>query len=326
MTILLLAALVCLAASLPFKSQIALLNSLEVGREEAPMEWTCAGCDEDTKPINSHVIEEKAVKIRAILSVYEEYTVLSFRYTANLKNVWQDLLYPIQVDLLPLSVRMTMLLRDAKFKENTTTCGRASETMSSATSGTVTAPRDSSSPESVLEEDLPVSATLTLRPQGCSLASKSLPSVVPESATRSGPSTLTHLWSTPGSTSVGTPLLSSPAALLPFATTSTLETQWFATTTRNSARPSTPKTPRKSSVTATWSLNLRSILPKFKKETSMVFWTTSSVTRRSEISPLSFDLPQFLIPKTTSTSTSLTVCNSVRILFGMALGCNWSRG
>ena len=96
--IVLVAALLCLATSLPFKHQIALLNSLEVGREEDPMVWTCAGCDEDFKPIRSHIIEEDEVKIKSILSVYEEYTVLAFRYTANLKNVWQDLLYPIQVD------------------------------------------------------------------------------------------------------------------------------------------------------------------------------------------------------------------------------------
>jgi hypothetical protein len=94
-----LALLLALACSLPFPQQIALLNSLEVGREEAPLTWSCVGCDEQTKPIFSYVIEEKAVEIRAILSVYEEYTVLAFRYTANLKNVWQDILWAFQVDL-----------------------------------------------------------------------------------------------------------------------------------------------------------------------------------------------------------------------------------
>ena len=64
------------------------------------MAWTCVGCDESNKPIHSYVIEEKAVEIRSILSVYEEHTVLAFRYTANLKNVWQDLLWAFQVDLL----------------------------------------------------------------------------------------------------------------------------------------------------------------------------------------------------------------------------------
>lgn len=64
------------------------------------MDWTCVGCDADNKPIHTYVIEEKAVEIRCILSVYEEHTVLAFRYTANLKNVWQDLLWAFQVDLL----------------------------------------------------------------------------------------------------------------------------------------------------------------------------------------------------------------------------------
>ena len=95
---LILATLVTLAVQLPFKEQIALVNSLEVGRQEDPMTWSCVGCDEDNKPLKSFLIEEKSVEIRAILSVYEEYTVLAFRYTANLKNIWQDLLWAIQVD------------------------------------------------------------------------------------------------------------------------------------------------------------------------------------------------------------------------------------
>ena len=33
------------------------------------------------------------------MSVYSEYTVLAFRYTANMKNIEQDLLYAVQVDL-----------------------------------------------------------------------------------------------------------------------------------------------------------------------------------------------------------------------------------
>ena len=64
----------CLALScmsIPFKSQIALVNSLEVGREEEPMVWACYGCDAQNKPKSSAIIEEKAVEIRAILSVYE---------------------------------------------------------------------------------------------------------------------------------------------------------------------------------------------------------------------------------------------------------------
>jgi triacylglycerol lipase len=61
------------------------------------MIWSCVGCDQQTKPIRSHEIKEDVQNVRAILSVYEEYTVLAFRYTATLKNVWQDLLWAIQV-------------------------------------------------------------------------------------------------------------------------------------------------------------------------------------------------------------------------------------
>ena len=124
-----LAAILCLAVSLPFKDRIALLNSLEVGRDETPMVWSCAGCEEDTKPLNSHIVEEDAVKIKSILSVYEEYTVLAFRYTANLKNIWQDLLYPIQVDFTPYRLKTMILLRDARFKGNMIGCGKRSEMM-----------------------------------------------------------------------------------------------------------------------------------------------------------------------------------------------------
>lgn len=35
--------------------------------------------------------------MKAILSVYDDYTVLAFRYTATVKNVWYDLLWAIQV-------------------------------------------------------------------------------------------------------------------------------------------------------------------------------------------------------------------------------------
>ena len=97
--IVVLATIFSLTLAIPFKEQIALVNSLEVGRLEDPMAWTCVGCDEDNKPIQSYVIQEKSVEIRSILSVYDEYTVLAFRYTANLKNVWQDLLWAFQVDL-----------------------------------------------------------------------------------------------------------------------------------------------------------------------------------------------------------------------------------
>jgi hypothetical protein len=94
---LLIALLALQVATIPFKQQIALLNSLEVGRDEDPMTWSCIGCDASNKPLRSHVIKEDNKDIKAILSVYDEYTVLAFRYTATAKNIWQDLLWAIQV-------------------------------------------------------------------------------------------------------------------------------------------------------------------------------------------------------------------------------------
>lgn len=94
---LVLALLAIHVSSIPYKQQISLLNSLEVGREEEPLTWACVGCDSTNKPLSSHVIKEDNQEIRAIVSVYDEYTVLAFRYTANVKNVWQDLLWAIQV-------------------------------------------------------------------------------------------------------------------------------------------------------------------------------------------------------------------------------------
>lgn len=96
-SLILVLAFACIALSLPFREQIALVNSLEVGRIEDPMAWTCVGCDESNIPIHSYVIEEKEVEIRSILSVYDEYTVLAFRYTANIKNLWQDVLWAFQI-------------------------------------------------------------------------------------------------------------------------------------------------------------------------------------------------------------------------------------
>lgn len=42
---LILAVLVLQTASIPYKEQTALLNSLEVGRKEDPTVWSCVGCD-----------------------------------------------------------------------------------------------------------------------------------------------------------------------------------------------------------------------------------------------------------------------------------------
>ena len=58
------------------------------------------------------IIEEKKKDIKAILSVYEEYTVLAFRYTATIKNVAQDILWAFQVEFtLNLGPRRTRMPR-----------------------------------------------------------------------------------------------------------------------------------------------------------------------------------------------------------------------
>lgn len=93
----LLALFVSSALGLPYKHQVALVNSLEVGRDEDPMTWECTGCSEENRPIKSHIIEELSKEVKASLSVYDEYTVLAFRYTANFINVVEDLLFWFQV-------------------------------------------------------------------------------------------------------------------------------------------------------------------------------------------------------------------------------------
>jgi len=42
---LILAVLVIQTISIPYKQQISLLNSLQVGRNEDPTVWGCVGCD-----------------------------------------------------------------------------------------------------------------------------------------------------------------------------------------------------------------------------------------------------------------------------------------
>lgn len=118
-----------LASAIPYRDQIALLNSLEVGRNEEPITWACTGCDENTKPIHSYIIEEPAQDVKAILSIYEEYTVLAFRYTATIRNVFQDLLWAIQVDFISIyRFKMNTLVPAAKSKNSLTICGIQSET------------------------------------------------------------------------------------------------------------------------------------------------------------------------------------------------------
>ena len=94
--ILLLCAMFIAINALPWNDQVVLANSLIVGREEDLAMWFCATCDDSNKPIHAHYVRENRTEIKCILSVYPDYAVLAFRFTANLKNLWQDLLYPFQ--------------------------------------------------------------------------------------------------------------------------------------------------------------------------------------------------------------------------------------
>lgn len=90
-----------LTNTLPYKDQMALTNSLIVGRDDQSdlIEWTCKVCESSNRPLHAHIIEEKAVDIKCIVSVYPEFIILAFRYTNTALNVWQDILYPLQVYL-----------------------------------------------------------------------------------------------------------------------------------------------------------------------------------------------------------------------------------
>ena len=92
--------ILCLfASSLPFEDQRLLANSLIVGRDDYSdlYNWDCKVCDDTNKPIHAHPIENKKSDVKCIISVYEDMIVLAFRYTNTALNVWQDVLYPLQV-------------------------------------------------------------------------------------------------------------------------------------------------------------------------------------------------------------------------------------
>jgi hypothetical protein len=61
------------------------------------------------------------------LSVYPEYTVLAFRYTATLKNFFQDILWAFQVDFSSFRFKMRRHQLDARCKDNSTECGTPSD-------------------------------------------------------------------------------------------------------------------------------------------------------------------------------------------------------
>jgi len=68
---LLLVGLIAVASAIPWKAQIALANSLEVGRDEDPNTWECVGCDASNQPLHTYIIEEKAKDVKSSLAVYE---------------------------------------------------------------------------------------------------------------------------------------------------------------------------------------------------------------------------------------------------------------
>jgi hypothetical protein len=121
----LLSLLVCLAVALPYQDKMTLTNSLIVGRDDAAdlYDWTCKVCDASNKPIHAHIIEEKAVDIKSILSVYPEFMVLAFRYTNTALNVWQDILSPLQVPPASLRLPTSTPSPTARCRRPTTHCG-----------------------------------------------------------------------------------------------------------------------------------------------------------------------------------------------------------
>ena len=94
--------LAALALSIPYEDQMTLANSLIVGRDDYSdlYNWECKVCGPENKPIHVHPIEEKAKDIKCIISVYKDFMILAFRYTNTILNVWQDILYPLQVIFL----------------------------------------------------------------------------------------------------------------------------------------------------------------------------------------------------------------------------------
>ena len=94
--------MLALVATIPYEDQITLANSLIVGKEDNSdlYAWECKVCDSSNKPVHTHPIEEKAVDVKCIMSVYAKFIVLAFRYTNTAQNVWQDILYPLQVKIL----------------------------------------------------------------------------------------------------------------------------------------------------------------------------------------------------------------------------------
>lgn len=118
---------------IPVVDQMLLTNSLIVGRTEDLIHWICKVCDDSNKPLHSHYIEESLKDIKCVLSVYPNYVVLAFRYTNTALNVWQDVLYPLQVIPVSFRSKTTTPAKDARSRRSITTCGRPSGSMSPTT-------------------------------------------------------------------------------------------------------------------------------------------------------------------------------------------------
>ena len=101
-TAILIALFAFITACIPYEDKLALTNSLIIGRSDQSdlYEWTCKTCDFSNKPIHSHIILAKSADIKCIVSVYDDFVILAFRYTNNILKTWKDILYPLQVILI----------------------------------------------------------------------------------------------------------------------------------------------------------------------------------------------------------------------------------
>ncbi len=88
-----------ISVSLPEIDQLCLANSLIVGKSnDANLYlWSCKVCDEKNKPKYSYFIENTSHDIKCLISVYDDLIILAFRYTNTALNIWQDILYPLQI-------------------------------------------------------------------------------------------------------------------------------------------------------------------------------------------------------------------------------------
>ena len=124
----LLALLVALTTCIPFRDNIALAHAVEVGRDEDPDTWSCHICNDDNRPLEAHVIHDVDKETRATLARYEEYCVLSFRYTENGVNLLEDVVYISQVRIILFSTSTSTPAPNARFRRSGTTCGTTSAT------------------------------------------------------------------------------------------------------------------------------------------------------------------------------------------------------